>query len=353
MNKRVFLLRFALIGFVGLGINACSEKEDFSNLQNNTVEPINIGLVYRESSLRNQEIAFAVYDDQSNEIVDNITFYVDGSPINGRVFSSDVEGTFSVYAEYEDQGVLSTTDTGNFTVVIPTKNVLVEDYTGTWCGYCPAVSAAVDAVQGLTESISIVALHNGDDLSLAIEPQIREGLGIPSGSPRARIDRTIVWGLGTPPEFPTEDVLSLAGIESALAIGLESSVSDRSLSVMVSVASEQAMSDLKLVVYLTEDGLLRDQTNYYDNDETSPYFGQGNPMIDFEQKHVLRAALTDAIGDPIPATNALTDYTAQLNYNIPTDFDIDQLELVVMVVDQNNLAINTQHASIGEKVSYR
>ena len=201
---------------------ACSEKEDFSSFNTNTVEPINIGLTYRAASLRNQEITFQVFDEESNEIVDNITFYVDGSPIMGNTFSADQEGVFSVYAEYEDQGTLSTTDTESFSVVIPTKNVLVEDYTGTWCGYCPAVSAAVDAVQGLTDHISIVALHNGDDLSLAIEPDIREGLGVPSGSPRARIDRTIVWGLGTPPEFPTADVLSLAGIDSPVAIGLTS-----------------------------------------------------------------------------------------------------------------------------------
>lgn len=332
--------------------SACSEKEDFSSFNTDTVEPINIGLTYRPASLRNQEIAFQVFDEESNEIVDNITFYIDGAPIVGNTFSSDQEGVFSIYAEYEDQGTLSTTDTGSFSVVIPTKNVLVEDYTGTWCGYCPAVSAAVDAVQALTDHISIVALHNGDDLSLAIEPDIRDGLGIPSGSPRARIDRTIVWGLGTPPEFPTSDVLSLAGIDSPVAIGVTSSLNGRSLNVSVSVASEQALADHKLVVYLTEDGLLRDQTNYYDNDQSSPYFGLGNPMVDFEQKHVLRASLTDAIGDPIPALNALTDYNKQISYTIPEEFAIDQLQLVVMVVDENNLAVNTQHAALEEIVIY-
>ena len=344
---------FLLFSFAVILFSSCSEKEDFSSFANNTVEPINIGLTYRASSLRNQEVTFRVYDDQSNEIVDNITFYVDGAPITGNTFSSDQEGVFSVYAEYEDQGTLSTTDTGSFSVGVPTKNVLVEDYTGTWCGYCPAVSAAVDAVQALSDNISIVALHNGDDLSLAIEPDIRDGLGIPSGSPRARIDRTVVWGLGTPPVFPTADVLSLAGIDSPVAIGLSSSLNDRVLSVNVSVASEQALADHKLGVYMTEDGLLRDQTNYYDNDQSSPYFGQGNPMVDFEQKHVLRASLTDAIGDPIPALNAVTDYSTQISYTIPAEFEINQLQLVVMVVDQNNLAVNTQHAALEETVDYQ
>lgn len=347
-------LRYLVLCTLGLiTLFSCSEKEDFSNFNNETTEPINIGLTYRPASLRNQEITFQVFDDQSNEITENIVFYVDGSPLSGNTFSSGQDGVFSIYAEYEEQGTLSTTETESFSVVTPTKNVLVEDYTGTWCGYCPAVSAAVDAVQSLTDNISIVAIHNGDDLSLAIEPDIREGLGIPSGSPRARIDRTVVWGAGTPPEFPTTDVLSLAGIESELAIGLASSVDQGSLSVTVSIASEVALADHKLVVYLTEDGLLRDQINYYNNDESSPYYDLGNPMLDFEQKHVLRASLTDAIGDPIPDLTALTDYTTQINYTIPEAFVLDELQLVVMVVDQNNLAVNTQHAALGETVIYQ
>jgi hypothetical protein len=48
----------------------------------------------------------------------------------------------------------------------------------------------------------------------------------------------------------------------------------------------------------------------------------------------------------------LTDYTKQISYTIPEEFALDQLHLVVMVVDQNNLAVNTQHAALEETVVY-
>ena len=298
---------------LSLLLTGCSEKEDFSSFEEVIIEPIEIGLTFRKASLRNQEVAFQVFDEQSNDITQSSLFYVDGSPISGNVFVSESEGAFAIYAEYEENGIVSTTDTAEFYVIIPTKNVLVEDYTGTWCGYCPAVSAAVDEVQFLTDHISLVALHNGDDLSLSIEPQIREGLGVPSGSPRARIDRTNVWGAGVPPIFPAQEVMNLAGIPSSIGIAVSTEMIGDDLQLRINVASEETLLDRKLVVYITEDGLLRDQTNYYNEDATSPYFELGNPMIDFEQKHVLRATLTDAVGDPIPTTEALTDYTANLS----------------------------------------
>ena len=112
------------------------------------------------------------------------------------------------------------------------------------------------------------------------------------------------------------------------------------------------MLDRKLVVYITEDGLLRDQTNYYNEDATSPYFELGNPMIDFEQKHVLRATLTDAVGDPIPTTEALTDYTVNFIYTVPSDMVVAELGVVVMVVKTDNTALNTQYVHVGESVPY-
>ncbi|MDC0637431.1 MAG: Omp28-related outer membrane protein [Flavobacteriaceae bacterium] len=332
---------------------ACSDKEDFSSFEEVVIDdPIEIGLSYRSASLRNQEVVFQVFDDQSQDITQNSVFYVDGVQLTANTFSSAAEGVFSVYAEYEVNGTLSTTDTEQFSVIIPTKNVLVEDYTGTWCGYCPAVSAAVDEVQALTDHISLVALHNGDDLSLSIEPQIREGLGVPSGSPRARIDRTVVWGAGVPPVFPPEDVMNLAGIPSSIAIAVAAEMSGGDLQISIDVACEDALVDRKLVVYITEDGLLRDQTNYYNEDATSPYFDQGNPMIDFEQKHVLRATLTDAVGDAIPTTDALTDYTVDFIYTVPSSMVVAELGVVVMVVDSDNTALNTQYVHVGETVPY-
>lgn len=112
------------------------------------------------------------------------------------------------------------------------------------------------------------------------------------------------------------------------------------------------LEDKKLVLYLVEDGILRDQTNYYNQDPDSPYFNMGNPIVNFEHNHTLRGNLSDVLGDPIPDTPALTDYVADFTFAMDPEFVAENLHLVAMVVDADNLAINSQNALVGEEKSF-
>ena len=58
--------------------------------------------------------------------------------------SSTNEGNHSVYAEYFINGQLYTTESKNYSVVNPETKLLLEDFTGTWCGYCPPVKYAIE-----------------------------------------------------------------------------------------------------------------------------------------------------------------------------------------------------------------
>ncbi|MEZ4794713.1 MAG: Omp28-related outer membrane protein [Flavobacteriaceae bacterium] len=299
--------------------------------------------------LRNQEVDFNVLDAEGNNYNSTATFYVNETSIAGSVFSAAQTGSFNVYAEYEVEGETFTSETKSFEIFIPKRKVVVEDYTGTWCGYCPAVTAAVDEVYTQTDKISVVAIHNNDDLALPIEGTIRTEFGV-FGFPSGRINRTTSWGSTT--NFPPSEVVSLAGEDVPVAISLSSSVNNGVLTVRVGMVSETNLQDRKLVLYLTEGNLLRDQTNYYDNDPSSPFYQMGNPIPNFEQKHVLRASLSDPFGDAIPSTNALTDYETTYTYTIPSGFVLGNLELVAMVVAMDNSAINSQHAAVNESAEY-
>ncbi len=342
------LLVAVLISGIAL---SCSKKEDFSGQDDEQIEDVQIGLTFRKASLRNQPVEFKIFDDEGTEITENLSFFVDGNLLAGNSFQSDVNGSFEVYAEYDFNGTLITTEVEEFQVITPIQKLVIEDYTGTWCGYCPAVSAAVDEIYSETPHLSVVAIHNGDNLTLPVEPQIREGLGVFSGSPRAMVNRINPWGSGT--NFPAEEVLSQIGSNANSAISIQSTIDANNLFVKVSVASEEEMQGKKLVVYLTEDYIPRDQENYFNNDETSPYFGLGNPIADFEQNHVLRTSLTNILGDEIPATAALVDYETSFSYNIPSDFVKENLHLVVMLVNADNEAINSQNAPVDSTVSYQ
>lgn len=326
-------------------IFSCSKKEDFTEAEQQVVALEN-GLNFRKASLLNQEITFSLIDNDGNDISAEATFYVNNEALQSNLFTSSTEGEFEIYAEFLQNGTQVQTETNTFSVITPTRKVTVEDYTGTWCGFCPAVNAAIKEVTSQTPHITTVAIHNGDQFALDIEPAIRAGLNVPSGSPRGRIDRTIVWGSGF--VFPPEVVMDYVGGPSNYGISINSQVNNRTLVGQITVAATEAIESKKLVVYLTEDGLLDDQTNYFNNDPDSPFYNLGDPIVDFQLDHVLRAVIgNDILGDPIPSTAALTDYVFNFNYEIPNNFVIDNLDIVVMVVDQDNLALNSQHASVG------
>jgi thiol-disulfide isomerase/thioredoxin len=348
MKFRLFPYSILCAVLISLTVISCSKKEDFTNLGVVPVADLENGLVFRKASLKDQVVTFQLFDDDGNEILEDVTYYVDETALDDNTFQSEAEGSFEIYARFLLNGEEVVTETETFTIITPIKKVVVEDYTGTWCGYCPSVTAAIEEVLAQTSHVSVVAIHNGDDLSLPIEPVIREGLGVPDGSPRARIDRTIVWGTPSPANFPVEEVLPYAGIPSNTSIAIESNIQGGTIFATVTVASEEVLEDRKLVLYLVEDGILRDQTNYYNQDPGSPYFNMGNPIVNFEHNHTLRGNLSDVLGDPIPDTPALTDYVADFSFAMSPEYVAENLHLVAMVVDSDNLAINSQNALVGE-----
>jgi len=81
------------------------------------------------------------------------------------------------------------------------KNVLIEDYTGTWCGNCTRVSLAINLVEAQTDNMVAVAIHNGVGVATA-DPYHFEGIGplkdlvSPNSElalPISRLNRTTLW----------------------------------------------------------------------------------------------------------------------------------------------------------------
>ncbi|NND62683.1 MAG: Omp28-related outer membrane protein, partial [Flavobacteriaceae bacterium] len=276
MNRKIWGLSLVVFSLL---FASCSKKEDFSNFDDETVvivDDIVSALVVRASSLRNQEIKFTILDEDGNDVTENATFYVDGEAIEGDSFSSAEIGNFEVYGEYDFEGTLVTTDTEAFSVIIPKRKIVIEDYTGAWCGYCPRISAAIEAVHDETDDIAVVAIHNDDDMALPFEENLRETFEV-FGFPSGRINRTQNWGNPHPPE----DVVDIAGLDTNSAISIQSQLSGNNLAVKVGVVSENDLTSMKLVLYLVEDGVLSEQVNYFDQDPSSPYYEMGNPIIDF------------------------------------------------------------------------
>lgn len=347
-NTSKLILLFVFI----LGLS-CSKTEENVSLETPTAE-ITVDKLVRKASLRNQEIPFKIVNEQGEDVTSLATFYVDDSPISGASFSSATIGEFEVYGVYMQNGVEITTNTESFSVIIPKRKIVVEDYTGTWCGFCPRVSGALTALKQETDDIAIVAIHETansfpDPMHFSQVQILKDAFNV-EGFPAARINRTVNWQS----PHPNSDVTSIAGVNTNLALAINSELTENQLAVQINVVYEDGseVGD-KLVVYVVEDGVIYDQVNYYNEDTTSPFFGLGDPIPDFEHNEVLRASLTSVLGNGIPTTNALSEHVASFTFNVPSTYVVDNLSIVAMVVNSNNEAKNAQFAHVNEDKSYQ
>ncbi len=320
---------------------SCSRTESFFY---EVVEPeIVTGLVVHSSYLRNQEITFEVFDAEGNNLTLESSFIVDGVAIAGNQISYPEIGTHQVYAEYSLNSAIYNSDTRTFSVVIPKTKVVLEDYTGTWCGYCPNVSHAIEEIRMITDDISVVAIHYGDEMTISPGLDLINEFNI-TGYPTARINRTVDWSY----PYGSSQIESLIETDNSIAISIDSHMIDMSmLQVQLRVVSEEDLSDHKIITYLVEDNLIYDQTNYYNYDENSYFFGMGNPIVDFVHNDVLRHSFTDALGNPMEnPTPALNDTFFNYSFEIDSGYTLANLGIVVMIVNQNNTAINSQFSEI-------
>ncbi len=71
----------------------------------------------------------------------------------------------------------------------PMKKVILEDFTGTWCGWCPEGTVIIDNLLAANPSTFIpVASHNGDALQIPDGAAIDAGLNVtayPNGADRS------------------------------------------------------------------------------------------------------------------------------------------------------------------------
>ena len=229
-----------------------------------------------------------------------------------------------------------------------TRRAVIEDYTGTWCGWCPRVSYGLELVKAESDNVAIVAVHAGDEMSNSYGNQLI-GTFNPGGSyPTARINRDAEWAYPEPNNIG--QVTSLAQGNMNSGISIISARKDRNLSFMVNAGFGTNLSGAKLVVLLLENGLRYDQENYTD------YYGGADVLNNFVHDHVLRYAFTNPLGDAIPGGESVTGntYRMKYDYTIPQNIITQPLltEIVAMVVDSNNKVINVAFVNAGENSEF-
>lgn len=268
-------------------------------------------------------------------------------------FSTTIVGTLQVTAKYKTKNTtpvnLVTTDKGPSKY---TQKVLVEDYTGSWCGYCPKVANALASVNSSNANVLIAAVHNADPMSYVNEASMRSKYGV-SGWPTAMVNRSYEWN-----DVPSS-LTNLTTRWAPVGLAIESAISGNTISGKVKVeynVSTRYASNITIM--LLEDGKVYPQTNYYNTTTGSPLFGMGNPIPNFVHDNILRIAATDIFGDDIPTSIQVKGavYEKTFSFNA-TGYNLSKCKVLAFASWKDGIVgkkgvINAQVVKAGQNKNY-
>ncbi len=296
-------------------------------------------------------VVFNVMDDLGNNLSGIVTYSTGtGYLTNPATFTSG--GIHNVVAEYilpDNSTLISNAITLTAVESTHTTKVMVEDYTGTWCQYCPRLAYALEQAVAANDNIIPVAIHDDNQMLFPFASQMESAFGI-TGFPQGRVNRTIPW------DESTSQPINLLNIRQNMGLAINSSITNNTISAEVKVHYDLKYENSnRIVVYLLENGLVYPQTNYYNGDPSSPYYQQGNPIVDFVHNHTARTVFTSVFGDVIPSSDTDTGSTYVSNYTLSVPASVQNtanLEIVAFVVDSNNKVLNVQKADLGENKEF-
>jgi uncharacterized repeat protein (TIGR01451 family) len=346
--KKLHLL-FALLTF-GLFIS-CS-KEENNSVSSPSIQSITITANPADVYV-GDNIQFTVKGNNNIDVTSTAVIYVNAAPITSSFFSTTAAGTLSVYAVYQVSSTVSLTSP---TIQIPVtqginfnKRVLIEDYTGTWCQFCPRVSYSISQVRAQTNDAVVVAIHRGasDPYNFSAASVLESMIGL-TGYPTAMLNRKTDWDY--PENNNIAQVVNLTnGTNPRIGLAMTNSVNSANgnVNVQVNVKFGKNFSGLKLVVYALEDNLFFNQTN------STSFYGGVNPIVGFNHKDVLRAFLTtNILGDDIPGQTTINGvYTRSFVYNLGAA-QAANIHFAAFVVDSAGNALNSRDALTNETQTF-
>lgn len=333
-------LQILLLFIASFALFSCSSGGDEPNTPSTNYTSIT--LVSTKTTVAvGDYVTYVTKGDNTTDISSTAKLYINGTLQVGNIVQMNTPGTYEVYTTFVNpNNTTLTSNTIQIKVITPinfTKRVLIEDFTGTWCGYCPRVSYGIDLVKAQTDKAEVVAIHQGND-----PYNISTGAYSVSAYPTAKLNRATEWNYPEPNNV--NQVVALTNGENPkLGLAINSSLTNNTITADIKVKFGFDFSNLKLVVYLLENGLIKDQTNY------TSYYGGGSVISNFVHNHVLRKIVTNVLGDDITGnTNQNDQYDKTFTINLPTNIaNNNKLELVAFVIDNTGKAINVRKAAVG------
>jgi hypothetical protein len=224
------------------------------------------------------------------------------------------------------------------------KSVVIEEGTGTWCGWCPRGTVALNYMTTTYPNNFIgIAVHNDDPM---MDLDYNYGAGI-MGFPGANVDRVLLGKPASQQNFEQyyndrQGIVVPASVSGVLSID----GSNLTVDAGAIFRSTFAVANFRLAAVVVEDDVTGtssyyDQHNYFAGGAAGPMGGFENltdpvPAADMVYDHVGRSLLGGYDGQSGSVPASITDgqsvnYT--FNYTIPAEYDVDQLHVVVLLID--------------------
>jgi len=245
--------------------------------------------------------------------------------------------------------------------VVPTRKVVIEEKTGSWCGWCPRGFVGMDYMDSAYHATVIpIGVHNGDPMAVA-EYDNNIGTVAPGGYPGSAVDRV----LGPDPN--PQDLESAYNVRADMipiaTVDITGVFNDKATNTMqIDVESQfiidVANSDYRFAAVVIEDSVKGTaggyaQVNYYSFQTANlPLVGYGFdwqaepdpvPASKMFYNDVARAIEPGFFGAPnsVPANVSKGQkVTHSFSFSTPTNIDNDNLlEVAVLLLDNNTNAV--------------
>ena len=245
------------------------------------------------------------------------------------------------------------------------KSILVEEFTGAWCGWCPDGAVILDEIIAANPGRAYgISIHSGDDMEYAdgIVDEFSTGL-----FPNAMIDRYVFEGEPDEPHSRSTWAGN-AATRIAAYTPVEVTMTENSWDPVTREISFTAKAnfvdyengDLRFLAYITEDEVVGsgsgyDQVNYLNSETGHPYFGLGDPIVGYEHNHTLRANPSGAMGNAGIISSFVTPgdtFVETFTYTLPAGYNEEKIKLTVAVANFSTTTGEREiHNSYGEPLA--
>lgn len=242
-------------------------------------------------------------------------------------------------------------DTVSFNRVVVRKpaprKVLVEKFTGTWCGHCPKGAVLLNRIMDSTDYIVPVSIHQGDVMEIKEADSLIQFLQ--NGYPTAAINRRNIIGAAKPGVtlglWPSSIVAEKQKV-TPVNIQVDNRLNENKteLKIEIKVAfSTQMEGDFNLNFLITQHNVTGGQ-NYTQNnfahieEQWPELFGKGEFISGYKHDYVLRKLPLGPWGkEGLLPSKPVKDSIYEFEFNVPWDSMLQKFQsIVVAYVSERN-----------------